>query len=117
MQGMHALLIEGFAYTNRFTINVPDRSVLCSVMPAFPTKRVLSRWFFFLLAHQTDLLPFQCQCVGKSKSSTRYSVQQGFNMNNHYVHRRWVLFIGQVNVLFNLCTSFIFSLTELGSIL
>lgn len=73
--------------------------------------------FFFLLAHQTDLLPFQCQCVGKSKSSTRYSVQQGFNMNNYYVHRRWVLFIGQVNVLFNLCTSFIFSLTELGSIL
>lgn len=47
MQGMHALLIEGFAYTNRFTINVPDRSVLCSVMPAFPTKRVLSSCFFF----------------------------------------------------------------------
>lgn len=83
MQGMHALLIEGFAYTNRFTINVPDRSVLCSVMPAFPTKRVLSSWFFFLLAHQTDLLPFQCQCIGKSKGSIRYSVQQGSNKNNH----------------------------------
>lgn len=82
MQGMHALLIEGFAYTNRFTINVPDRSVLCSVMPAFPTKRVLSSWFFFLLAHQTDLLPFQCQCIGKSKGSIRYSVQQGSNKNN-----------------------------------
>lgn len=83
MQGMHALLIEGFAYTNRFTINVPDRSVLCSVMPAFPTKRVLSSWVFFLLAHQTDLLPFQCQCIGKSKGSIRYSVQQGSNKNNH----------------------------------
>lgn len=106
MQGMHALLIEGFAYTNRFTINVPDRSVLCSVMPAFPTKRVLSSCFFFLLAHQTDLLPFQCQCIGKSKGSLRYSVQQGSYMNNHYVHRAWVLFNGQVNVLINLCTSF-----------
>lgn len=83
MQGMHALLIEGFAYTNRFTINVPDRSVFCSVMPAFPTKRVLSSCFFFLLAHQTDLLPFQCQCIGKSKGSIRYSVQQGSNKNNH----------------------------------
>lgn len=83
MQGMHALLIEGFAYTNRFTINVPDRSVLCSVMPAFPTKRVLSSCFFFLLAHQTDLLPFQCQCIGKSKGSIRYSVQQGSYKNNH----------------------------------
>lgn len=83
MQGTHALLIEGFAYTNRFTINVPDRSVLCSVMPAFPTKRVLSSCFFFLLAHQTDLLPFQCQCIGKSKGSIRYSVQQGSNKNNH----------------------------------
>lgn len=83
MQGMHALLIEGFAYTNRFTINVPDRSVLCSVMLAFPTKRVLSSCFFFLLAHQTDLLPFQCQCIGKSKGSIRYSVQQGSNKNNH----------------------------------
>lgn len=39
--------------------------------------------FFFLLAHQTDLLPFQCQCIGKSKGSIRYSVQQGSNKNNH----------------------------------
>lgn len=39
--------------------------------------------FFFLLAHQTDLLPFQCQCIGKSKGSIRYSVQQGSYKNNH----------------------------------
>lgn len=42
-----------------------------------------SQAVFFLLAHQTDLLPFQCQCIGKSKSSIRYSVQQGSNKNNH----------------------------------
>lgn len=65
-----------------------------------------SQAVFFLLAHQTDLLPFQCQCIGKSKGSLRYSVQQGSYMNNHYVHRAWVLFNGQVNVLINLCTSF-----------
>lgn len=42
-----------------------------------------SQAVFFLLAHQTDLLPFQCQCIGKSKGSIRYSVQQGSNKNNH----------------------------------
>lgn len=64
-----------------------------------------SQAVFFLLAHKTDLLPFQCQCIGKSKGSIRYSVQQGSNKNNH-VHRAWVLFNGQVNVLINLCRSF-----------
>lgn len=70
-----------------------------------PNKARPLKLFFFLLAHQTDLLPFQCQCIGKSKGSIRYSVQQGSNKNNH-VHRAWVLFNGQVNVLINLCTSF-----------
>lgn len=42
-----------------------------------------SQAVFFLLAHQTDLLPFQCQCIGKSTGSIRYSVQQGSNKNNH----------------------------------
>lgn len=71
-----------------------------------PNKARPLKLFFFLLAHQTDLLPFQCQCIGKSKGSLRYSVQQGSYMNNHYEHRAWVLFNGQVNVLINLCTSF-----------
>lgn len=47
-----------------------------------PNKARPLKLFFFLLAHQTDLLPFQCQCIGKSKGFIRYSVQQGSNKNN-----------------------------------
>lgn len=65
--------------------------------------------FFFLLAHQTDLLPFQCQCIGKSKGSIRYSVQQGSNKNNHMYTEHGYYLMDKSTFSFIYARLFIFS--------
>lgn len=49
---------------------------------------------------------FNVNAFCKSKDPTRYLVQQGSNMNNHFVYSVWVSFNGQVSVRFNQCAFF-----------
>lgn len=68
-----------------------------------------SQAVFFLLSHQTDLLPFQCQCIGKSKGSIRYSVQQGSNKNNHMYTEHGYYLMDKSTFSFIYARLFIFS--------
>lgn len=68
-----------------------------------------SQTIFFLLSHQTDLLPFQCQCIGKSKGSIRYSVQQGSNKNNHMYTEHGYYLMDKSTFSFIYARLFIFS--------